>query len=216
MNPKTTTLKVREMFYSLQGEGSRAGEASVFIRLADCNKNCWFCDTDWSFGRIHSLEHIMERMAKWGIDKPDTWYPGWKPWIIWTGGEPTLQLTSEIVAFFKEQGFRQAIETNGTNVPPDGLDYITCSPKVDPPVLHKAFKNHRVNEFRYPCMANQAPPPIEELPPADYYYISPMFLGEKKKMMTLDQDNLQFCINYIRQFPQWRLSMQQHQIWNIR
>jgi 7-carboxy-7-deazaguanine synthase len=203
---KVPTVIVREYFYSLQGEGSRAGEPSIFIRLAFCNKNCWFCDTDWSYGDSMDIEELLRNIKKYPCD-----------WIVWTGGEPTLQLNSEIVAFFNKHGYKQAMETNGTNVPPDGLAYITCSSKVEPNRLHRSFEKHRVNEFRYPVGENGViPPPIKDLPPADYYYASPLFLGEEKKRFQLNLENLKQCISFVKTTPGWRLSIQQHKIWDIR
>lgn len=205
-NIRYNTLIVREIFHSLQGEGSRAGEASIFIRLAFCNKSCWFCDTDWSFGDSMTLEVIEKEISQYNCK-----------WIVWTGGEPTLQLTDGVVAYFKEKGYKQAIETNGTKIPPKGLDYITCSPKVGVEQLKRSFDGIKVGEFRYPVGENgMEPPPIFDLPPASYYYVSPLFLGEEKERFVLEPKNLQQCIDFVKAHPQWRLSMQQHKIWQIR
>jgi len=111
-------LNVNEIFYSLQGEGGRTGQASVFIRLAKCNLTCSFCDTDFERGVKMTTDEVLREIKQYGCK-----------WIIWTGGEPTLQLTDSIVAFFKQEGYLQAIETNGTRKVPVGIDYITCSPK---------------------------------------------------------------------------------------
>lgn len=199
-------LRVREIFHSLQGEGGRAGEASIFIRLSQCNLNCWFCDTDWSTGDMLSIEEIASSILKYNCK-----------WIVWTGGEPTIQLTEEIVALFKSMGYKQAIETNGTKTPPIGLDYITCSPKGGVEEIQKVFANTHVHEFRYPCgVGTQNPPDILDLPKADNYYISPLFLGKLKERFSLDPGNLHYCIEYVKAHPEWKLSMQQHKIWNIR
>ena len=111
-------LNVNEIFYSLQGEGGRVGEPSIFIRLTECNLACSFCDTDFAEGDDMTLEQIGDVISA---------YPC--KWIIWTGGEPTIQLNDAHVAFFKEKGYKQAIETNGTRRVPSMIDYITCSPK---------------------------------------------------------------------------------------
>jgi len=79
-------MKVNDIFYSIQGEGGRSGEASIFIRLSDCNRNCWFCDTDWEKGKEMTLPEILKQIK-----------PYKSRWIVWTGGEPTLQLTNEAV-----------------------------------------------------------------------------------------------------------------------
>ena len=86
-------LNVNEIFYSLQGEGGRTGQASIFIRLAKCNLTCSFCDTDFERGVKMTLDEVLREIGQYGCK-----------WIIWTGGEPTLQLTDDIVAFFKEAG----------------------------------------------------------------------------------------------------------------
>lgn len=197
-------LKIREIFYSLQGEGGRAGQPSIFIRLSYCNKNCWFCDTDWSQGIDYTVEKIAEEIKQ---------YKG--EWILWTGGEPTLQLTSDIVDFFKKLGYKQAIESNGSNSLPEGLDYITISPKVPPSHLKKVIKGE-VDEIRYPISAGQKPPAISSLPKSKRYYVSPVFLGEEKKRFDLDEKNLKYCIDFCLENPEWSLSIQQHKIWNVR
>ena len=140
-------------------------------------------------------------------------------WIVWTGGEPTIQLDDSVVNFFSEKGYKQAIETNGTNKVPKGIDYISCSPKeqVTPETLWDNFPQG-VNEFRYPLMVGQEAsiPNINSIPPAKFYFISPVFLGEKKKRFTLDTRNLKYCIDYIMTHQQWRLSIQQHKLWGVR
>ena len=201
-------LKVREIFYSLQGEGGRAGEASIFIRLANCNLNCWFCDTDWSWGRNHTLEEVLQIIKQ---------YPC--KWIVWTGGEPTMQLTEEVTTFFASHGYKQAIETNGTNPVPSGIDYISCSPKerVSLTDLKTNFPNG-VSEWRYVLNVGGADaiPDIEQLPKATHYFISPVFLGEKKKRFELNRRVLKYCIAFIQENTRWRLSVQQHKLWGLR
>src|SRR5690554_8205479 len=92
-------LNVNEIFYSLQGEGGRTGQASIFIRLAKCNLACSFCDTDFERGVKMTMEQTLEEIDKYNCK-----------WIIWTGGEPALQLTDEIVTFFKEKGYLRSEE----------------------------------------------------------------------------------------------------------
>lgn len=197
-------LIVREIFYSLQGEGSRAGESSIFIRLAFCNQNCWFCDTDWSFGEKMTLEEIENNIKQYECN-----------WIVFTGGEPTLQLTDEIVDYFKELGYNIAIETNGSNPVPKNIDYISCSPKVNLKKLHESFPNG-LDEIRYVMDTKTNIPDIEDLPKAVYYYVSPIFLGKEKERYEFNRDNLEFCIEFIKKNINWRLSTQQHKFWNIK
>jgi 7-carboxy-7-deazaguanine synthase len=197
-------LKIREIFYSLQGEGARSGDPSIFIRLAHCNLNCSFCDTDWSYGYDYTLAGIYAAIKKWPCKK-----------IIWTGGEPTLQLTREIVSFFTGLGYYQAIETNGTNMVPEGIDYIACSPKVSEFIIRSNFPNG-VDELRYPISAGDTIPNVLELPKAKHYFLSPIFVGNKKENFDLDNINLQYCITQCLANPIWKLSIQQHKIWKIR
>jgi len=197
----TQNLLIKEIFHSLQGEGGRAGENSIFIRLANCNLNCSYCDTDWTQGDYLSIETIISKIKEYKSN-----------WITWTGGEPTLQLTTDIVSYFKGLGFKQSIETNGSNPVPAGIDYIACSPKVSIKKLNNSFPNG-LDEIRYPIKLNQKLPPVELLPKAQNYYISPIFKGNPQEKYELDYKNLEYCINLIKNNPQWKLSIQQHKIW---
>lgn len=196
-------MLINEIFYSLQGEGINAGRAAIFIRLSKCNLRCSFCDTDFDDGTEMSIEEIYQAIEA---------YPS--SFIIWTGGEPTIQLTEEVLAYFRVRGYEQAIETNGTRRPPRGLDYITCSPKIEAMnKLHESFPNG-VSEFRFPIGAEgDLPPRIEELPLAKAYLVSPIFVGDKHG--ELDRVALERCINFVKENPRWRLSMQLHKLINI-
>ena len=98
-------LNVVEIFKSIQGEGANAGRSAVFVRLACCNMSCWYCDTNWSESHEMSVSGILEEVNK--LSSPDD-YPN--NLLIWTGGEPTLQLTDEILESFKD--YYNCIETN--------------------------------------------------------------------------------------------------------
>ncbi len=200
-------LKVVEIFHSIQGEGGNTGKSAVFVRLANCNKNCWFCDTDWSVGTEMTVKQILDEVRS--LSKPED-YPN--NMLIWTGGEPTLQLTDEVLTFFSE--YYNCIETNGSNPVPSRIQYISCSPKVSPTVLHRNFT--KVNEFRYPLGAAEKLPEISDLPIAEHYFVSPLFLGEEKKRFELSDENIVYAIDYVKQHPQWRLSLQTHKLLNIR
>lgn len=195
---------INEIFYSLQGEGVNSGRAAIFVRLAHCNLRCPYCDTDFDSGTAMSAEEIASAIAD---------YPA--RFIIWTGGEPTLQLTEETVAYFHTLGYEQAIETNGTRRPPRGLDYITCSPKAEAMGrLHESFPAG-VSEFRFPISADgDLPPAIEDLPPARAYLVSPIFVGAEADQ--LDSAALRRCIDFVQKHPRWRLSLQMHKLINIK
>ena len=204
---QNTILKVVEIFQSIQGEGANVGRSAVFVRLANCNKDCWYCDTDWSKGEEMSVLEILKEVKK--LSKPDD-YPN--NLIIWTGGEPTLQLTDEVLEHFCD--YYNCIETNGTNPVPSRIQYISCSPKVKPDILRKNFS--RVNEFRYPIGVGDLLPDISELPDSDNYFVSPIFLGEPKKRFQMDDENIKYSLDFVRKNPKWRLSIQLHKFLNIR
>jgi organic radical activating enzyme len=190
-------LIVNEIFYSLQGEGGRSGEASIFIRLTKCNLACSFCDTDFADGVEMSIDDILSHIKK---------YPC--KWIIWTGGEPTIQLKDEHLAVFRQQGYKQAIETNGTRKVPSLIDYIACSPKQD----YESIKEHipEVNEIRIPIKEGGSIPDISALPKADNYFLSPIFDGNK-----INPQNVDYCVELIKKHPQWQLSLQIHKLIHI-
>ena len=191
-------LYVNEIFYSLQGEGGRTGQASIFIRLAKCNLACSFCDTDFERGVKMTTDEVFEEIDKFGCK-----------WIIWTGGEPTLQLTDEIVALFKEKGYFQAIETNGTKKVPMGIDYITCSPKQNFEKVKELIPI--VDELRFPIMKGDSLPDISILPKSERYLLSPIFDDSE-----IIQENVDYCISLVKQNPIWALSLQTHKLIGIR
>ena len=186
-------LKVKEIFYSLQGEGGRQGAASIFIRLSGCNLNCDFCDTDFSGGEDWSLEQILSLIQQFPCQ-----------WIVWTGGEPALQLTDECLLFFKQAGFFQAIESNGYNRLSEWLDYTVVSPKGRTDYAKKI--NPKVSEIRLPVRENDCIPPLESLPEAEYYFLSPIFTANQAKTKA----NIDYCVKQVKQCPEWRLSLQMH------
>ncbi|MDL2243619.1 7-carboxy-7-deazaguanine synthase QueE [Bacteroidales bacterium OttesenSCG-928-J19] len=191
-------LKVNEIFYSLQGEGGRQGEASIFIRLTGCNLSCDFCDTDFEDGKEMSLSEILTTIQAYTCR-----------WIIWTGGEPTLQLTDEVLDFFRREGYRQAIESNGTQVLSPLLDYRVVSPKGNTDYARRI--NPEVEEIRLPVTKGQVLPAIDSLPGADYYFLSPVFTPCQDET----QANIHYCVEQIKQNPHWRLSLQIHKLIGI-
>ena len=198
-------LKVSEIFYSLQGEGARIGTPTIFIRLSGCKAKfaCFKmgikCDTEFESGTERSIEDLEAWIDING--------KGCKE-ITWTGGEPTDQLTEEIVAHFKEKGYYQAIETSGLNPTPKGIDFVCISPKVAEHVIKKNFKGIEVQELRYVRHKGQSVPnPSIE---ADHYWISPHSDG-----FNINTDNMKHCINLCIENPKWKLSLQNHKIWNV-
>ena len=198
------TLKVSEIFYSLQGEGLRVGTPTVFIRLQGCKaKNACFamgikCDTEFESGKEMLLTDIESWIEKYGNTCKE---------ITWTGGEPLDQLNEEIINYFKEKGFYQAVETSGLHPAPNGLDFICVSPKVAEHVIKKNFPNG-VTELRYVRHKGQSVP--EPSISALHYWISPHSDG-----FTINTENLKHCINLCIENPKWKLSIQNHKVWNI-
>ena len=197
-------LNVSEIFYSLQGEGARVGTPTVFIRLQGCKtKNACFasgvvCDTEFESGKEMSLEAI-----KMWLESNSS---GCKE-ITWTGGEPLDQLTDEIVSYFKELGYYQAIETSGLKSSVKGLDFTCVSPKVAEHVVKKNFPDG-VSELRYVRHKGQdVPQPSVK---AEHYWLSPHSDGYE-----INSENMKHCIQVCLDNPQWKLSLQNHKIWNV-
>jgi organic radical activating enzyme len=190
-------LIVNEIFYSLQGEGGRTGEPSIFVRLTNCNLSCPFCDTDFHSGREMNLTELLNEIRPFPCQ-----------WIIWTGGEPALQLRNEHIRFFKNAGYRQAIETNGTLPLPTGIDYIACSPKGNYEDVGKLIP--RVHEIRIPIRKGEPLPDISTLSAADNYFISPIFDGD-----TMNKENIDYCVALVKENSAWRLSLQIHKLIRI-
>jgi organic radical activating enzyme len=197
-------LKVSEIFYSLQGEGSRVGTANTFVRLSGCKaKNACYaagikCDTEFESG----IEMHVDEILNWINNNANGCAN-----IIWTGGEPTDQLTENIIFYFKDLGFYQCIETSGLNPVPIGIDFISLSPKVAEHVIKKNFPNG-VNELRYVRHEGQQIP--EPSIVATFYFLSPHSDG-----FNINSNNLKHCIDLCLKNPKWSLSLQSHKIWNV-
>ncbi len=133
--PRPLTLKIAEIFASLQGEGLRQGEPSIFIRFAGCNLRCSFCDTKWAWrgGEEITLEAIMARVLDENRHFPCSW-------VCLTGGEPLLQPISSLIRVLKKAGFYVQIETNGTLEPTGEADWWTVSPKPPNYLLKPEFR----------------------------------------------------------------------------
>ena len=156
------------------------------------------CDTEFESGKEMRLEDIFD----WCETNADDCNE-----ITWTGGEPLDQLTEEIIMFFKNSMFYQAVETSGLKPAPKGFNFICISPKVAEHVIKKNFPDG-VNELRYVRHKGQEiPNPSIE---AEHYWISPHSDG-----LAINGDNLRHCIELCKQTRKWKLSIQQHKLWNI-
>jgi|SRR5215472_8766504 len=191
------TLKVNEIFYSIQGEGARSGQPSIFIRLSGCDLTCNFCDTEFASGAAMALDAIRDHIKQWSCR-----------WIVWTGGEPMLQLCDAAIEYFHELGYKQAIESNGNHKIPRTIDWIVVSPKVAEHVVRKNFPDG-VDELRYVrhCGHMSVPEPAVE---AQHYYLSPIFDGN-----TPNEANVKHCLKLILANPKWKLSLQLHKLLRV-
>ena len=194
------TYTVNEMFLSLQGEGLRAGTVNVFVRFTGCNQTCkvethgFDCDTEFASGVKMSAEDIKERIVELG---------GNDVAVIFTGGEPGLQVDAELINVLGNHYL--AIETNGSIELPSGFDWITVSPKV----AEHAIRQQRADEVKYVRNVGQGIPKPTCV--ADHKLISPATQDGR-----LDMVSLSHCIELVKQNPTWRLSVQQHKTWMVR
>lgn len=197
-------MKISEIFYSLQGEGMRTGRPTIFIRLSGCKaKNACYalgirCDTEFESGKDYTNTELLNWIKQNAGDCKE---------ITWTGGEPTDQLLVTDIAFFKARGFYQTIETSGLNPVPDGIDFISISPKVADHVIKKNFPD-QVGEIRYVRHKGQDIP--EPSITAQYYYLSPHSDG-----FDINAENLKHCIDLCIANPKWSLSVQDHKLWKV-
>jgi 7-carboxy-7-deazaguanine synthase (Cx14CxxC type) len=205
---------VKEIFYSLQGEGARTGRPAVFLRFSGCNlwsgreedrsgAICRFCDTDFvgtgpDGGRFRSAEELADRVRS-------LWPPsGGQPYVVCTGGEPLLQLDREAIDALHAAGFEVAVETNGTLEAPDGLDWICVSPKAGTDVVLRSG-----HELKLVYPQEGALPESFEGWNFQYFFLQPMDGPELAK-------NTALAIRYCLEHPQWRLSLQTHKLLGLR
>lgn len=207
---------VKEIFYTLQGEGQNAGRAAVFCRFAGCNlwsgrevdrpkAICQFCDTDFigtggdGGGRFVTAGKLAHAIAeKWPFDDTQ------RRFVVLTGGEPMLQLDTSLVMALHDEGFEIAVETNGTLTPPPGIDWICVSPKAGAPLTLT-----QGNELKLVFPQPGAEPERFEALEFDHFLLQPMD-GPARTANT--QAAVEFCLAN----PRWRLSLQTHKQLGIR
>ena len=208
---------VKEIYYTLQGEGAQVGRPAVFCRFSRCNlwtgresqrsrAICQFCDTDFigtdgpGGGRFATANELAGAVSgAWG-GQP---HPAAKPYVVCTGGEPLLQLDEAAVAALHDAGFAVAVETNGTQPAPPGLDWICVSPKAGAPLKLEA--GHEI-KLVYP-QAGALPEAFEDLA-FERFFLQPMDGAERDKNTALA---IEYCLTH----PQWRLSLQTHKYTGI-
>lgn len=194
-------MRVNEIFYSIQGEGTRSGEAAIFVRFSGCNLKCPFCDTEHQSYQDLTEEEIVRQVAE---------YPA--RLVVITGGEPTLQLTESLVDKLHEAGKTIAIETNGTRPVPRNVDWITVSPKAAflgeaaRPVITTADEVKIVLDGIHTCED-----PTFGIT-AVHYCVQPCDTGDAQR----NREVTDFCVNFVKDNPAWRLSLQTQKILNVR
>ena len=205
---------VKEIYYTLQGEGYHTGRPAVFIRFSGCNlwtghekdrsgAICNWCDTDFvgtngiNGGKFSAEEitNIINSLWKGNVQT--------EPYVICTGGEPLLQMDEALIKAIHKAGFEIGLETNGTMIPPDGIDWICVSPKANADLI---LKNGNELKVVYPqCGMN---PRVHEKLKFDHFYIQPMD--------GINQtENIKRSEKFVLDHPKWKLSLQTHKILGI-
>lgn len=188
--------RINEIFYSLQGEGMHSGRPTVFIRTSGCNLACPWCDTDFSRSTEMTAEQIIDAIR---LCLPD----GEKPeFVVLTGGEPALQVDEPLVEALHQAGYRVHIETNGTRPLPQGIDWITCSPKegsrlalTEADEVKVVYTGVNPEHWRNDIRTN-------------YWLLQPL---DRK-----DNNNVTETAQYVLAHPNWKLSLQIHKILRMR
>jgi 7-carboxy-7-deazaguanine synthase len=209
------TYSVKELFYTLQGEGAHSGRAAVFCRFAGCNlwsgreedragAACTFCDTDFvgtdgpGGGKFATAVELAAAVrARWPAQS------GGQPYVVCTGGEPLLQLDAPLIGALHAAGFEVAVETNGTIEPPPGLDWICVSPKGT-----TELKLLRGDELKLVFPQHDAPPHRFAALDFRHFFLQPMDGPLQRQAMC---DAAAYCMAH----PQWRLSLQTHKVVGI-
>lgn len=208
---------VKELFYTLQGEGAHTGRSAVFCRFAGCNlwsgleqdratAVCQFCDTDFvgtdgsGGGRFVSARDLAGAVAAtWPAQRA----PHSVPFVVCTGGEPLLQLDAALVEALHAEGFEIAIETNGTLLPPPGIDWVCVSPKAG-----SALALRQGGELKLVFPQSGVEPELFAHLDFQEFFLQPMDGPERER-------NTQLALQYCLAHPRWRLSLQTHKLLGI-
>jgi 7-carboxy-7-deazaguanine synthase len=213
---------VKEIFYTLQGEGANAGRPAVFCRFAGCNlwtgreqdratAVCRFCDTDFvgigpDGGRFATADELADAvLARWPEVEGGR-ARGGRPLVVCTGGEPLLQLDAPAVGALHTRGFEVAVETNGTQTPPPGIDHLCVSPKAGAPLV---LRSGQELKLVYPQVEPEAQPERFADLPFDQLFLQPM---DGPRLAENTRLALEYCLAH----PRWRLSLQTHKVLGIR
>jgi 7-carboxy-7-deazaguanine synthase len=212
---------VKEIFYTLQGEGAQAGRAAVFCRFAGCNlwsgreadraeAICRFCDTDFAGvegegdGRFEAAEELAEAIEqKWPADSRQPSSGLDRRFVVCTGGEPLLQLDAMLIAALHGRGFEIAVESNGTIAAPEGVDWLCVSPKAG-----AELKQRSGDELKLVFPQLGVDPAEFESLAFRHFFLQPMDGPSREAYTGLA---LRYCLDH----PQWRLSLQTHKLLGI-
>ena len=195
------TYRINDIFYSLQGEGRHTGRAAVFIRFSGCNLRCPFCDTDFTAFRPMTADEIIDAIAPWR-------HCGF---VVLTGGEPSLQVDAYLVERLHKAGLFVAMETNGTHAIAEGVDWVTLSPKscfVDHPL---PIVIQRADEVKVVFDGIHLPECPDTIVGNTYLCLQPCDTGDPVVNRQLTAQ----CVAYIKEHPQWHLSLQTHKMIGI-
>jgi organic radical activating enzyme len=198
---ETGLIPIAEIFYSLQGEGGRAGEATAFVRLAGCNCECWFCDTDFTARASLSVEDIIAQVQDLS--------PSCR-WVCLTGGEPTIHDLAALCTALHARGYRIQVETNGSKPRPQWqIDHITVSPKSRHGVRLDTWYVHNGTEFKY-VIDDETDISTALHCAADFGKVT--FVQPN----SLNPDAQQLCVDAVKAHPGLlRLSLQTHKFLKI-
>lgn len=214
--PSAQVYSVKEIFYTLQGEGQQTGRPSVFCRFSGCNlwsgrpehrasAICRFCDTDFvgtdgQNGNVfRSSEQLAETIAGQWPKQPK----GLARYVVCTGGEPLLQLDPALIDALHQRGFEIAVETNGTLAAPPSLDWVCVSPKAGTQLMQRSG-----DELKLVFPQTGADPERYEHLPFRHFFLQPMDGPDRDR-------NTQTALRYCLEHPKWRLSLQTHKLLNI-
>lgn len=191
---------INEIFYSLQGEGVNAGCPAVFVRFSGCNLKCPFCDTDHHDATAMSADEIIECVS------------GYTPCrlVVLTGGEPSLYIDDNLIGLLCRHGYDIAIETNGTNMIPDGINHVTLSPKDEFCEIAEV-RLKRCDELKVVYTGDNNPLKYDWIK-TGHRVLQPCDTGDPDKNRRLIAEAMQFCLRH----PEWRLSLQLHKILDIK
>ena len=194
--------RINEIFHSLQGEGYNIGTAAVFVRFSGCNLQCNFCDTQHNEGTVMTEREIVNEIMQYPL----------APLVVLTGGEPSLFIDHDFVAMLKHlTGKRIAIETNGTNMLPDNLDWVTLSPKGAYPG-GEAFPLVIDNCDELKVVYTGQPLDQYFDIQARHYFLQPCYCDDDNTRLH----NIELTIQAVMRDPRWRLSLQTHRLLGIR